>query len=117
MPELTLLIIKTTTLVTFVLELAIGITHIAISFQITNDSFGVKGYNECFGGTPNFTGTYKRDLQEFPYMEGKFMGSFRIFVIFLTLFILFLGVLLIFMQIFKQLYKEGQESVTSSSYI
>lgn len=44
------------------------------------------------------------------------MGDFRFFVIFLTIFILIIGSLLIFMQIFSKVYKEAEDSVSNGSY-
>ena len=49
-------------------------------------------------------------------MEGRLMGNFKIFVILLTIFIMLLASLLVFMEMFKKVYKEAEDSVSGGSY-
>lgn len=44
------------------------------------------------------------------------MGNFTIFVIIVTVFTLFVGAGLVFMEMFRRVYKEAEESVTTDSH-
>jgi hypothetical protein len=102
---ITLGVVRVTTFTTLILEIAMGLALIIISFDISSNSQSIRDYNECF------VGTYQTTLQNFPYIEGKLMGDFKFFVIFLTVFIFILAGLLVFMQIFSKVYKDAEDSV------
>lgn len=102
--NITLWIIKVTTMVILVIQVAMGLTLIIVSFDIVNQSRSIMDYNECF------LGEYKMRLENFPYLEGRLMGNFKVFVIFITVFTLLLAVGLVFMETFRRAYHESEKS-------